>query len=518
MTHQILSTRTSGTVPATPTMSGLLQRACDCGGPSGVSGKCAGCEAEENLGFQTKLSVNTPGDEYEQEADRIADEVIAGRQVSEITPLGSGGAASLRTQETVSEEDEEPLQTKREAIQRQEEEEEEEETLQTKPDSAGTRAHSAVPAAAAAVSSGGRPLPAAARDFFEPRFGRDLSHVRIHTDAEAGSAAREIGARAYTLRNHIAFAPGQFDPVSSSGRHLMAHELTHTMQQGSAGALRRVPDGMAFDDDDFGRRNPFAPRHMDDPRGPGQSTLTYAQSQELSRCIEVMGDSDVARAECANLVLGTPIPEWKSVEGISSPVPFRAEVSDEGVATTRIGRVSLTIRPDAHSDDASMENRAETTINFPPLAEGENLVDFETQNGRITSFTFNQDLNSLTIQTTYGPGASPSGTSGYGRGTTEADRSTGRTSLGFHEGEHGRDFINFLRENPYPRFEGRIGQSHAVFVNHVNRFRDAVQSYIRRMTRESLHDTDCVGETTIDESNLANGEITHHCQGAPPQP
>jgi hypothetical protein len=61
--------------------------------------------------------------------------------------------------------------------------------------------------------------------------GSDFSAVRIHTDAAANTVATDINARAFTYRNHIGFARGEYDPGSSAGRRLLAHELTHVMQQ-----------------------------------------------------------------------------------------------------------------------------------------------------------------------------------------------------------------------------------------------------------------------------------------------
>ena len=81
----------------------------------------------------------------------------------------------------------------------------------------------------------GQPLSSSARSFFEPRFGQSFSDVRVHTGADANRAAKSINARAYTLGNNIAFASGEYDSSSASGRSLIAHELTHTLQQ-SAGA------------------------------------------------------------------------------------------------------------------------------------------------------------------------------------------------------------------------------------------------------------------------------------------
>lgn len=82
--------------------------------------------------------------------------------------------------------------------------------------------------------AGGEPLSAGARRFMEPRFGADLSNVRIHTDARAAALNRQLNARAFTVRNHVFFSEGSFQPESDEGRELLAHELTHTIQQGAA--------------------------------------------------------------------------------------------------------------------------------------------------------------------------------------------------------------------------------------------------------------------------------------------
>lgn len=94
--------------------------------------------------------------------------------------------------------------------------------------------------AATAVRSGGAPLATADRAFFEPRFGRGLSHVRLHTEPSAARAASAIGALAYAHGNHVAFAPGQFRPHSRAGRRLIAHELAHTLQPDSHRTIRRT--------------------------------------------------------------------------------------------------------------------------------------------------------------------------------------------------------------------------------------------------------------------------------------
>src|SRR5260370_9606598 len=79
--------------------------------------------------------------------------------------------------------------------------------------------------------SAGEPLDASARTFFEPRFGKDFSHVRVHVDAFAAQSARAVNALAYTVGNHVVFDAGEYDVQRNDGRRLIAHELAHVVQQ-----------------------------------------------------------------------------------------------------------------------------------------------------------------------------------------------------------------------------------------------------------------------------------------------
>ena len=100
-------------------------------------------------------------------------------------------------------------------------------------------------------STGGRPLSESVRADMEPHFGRDLSGVRVHDSSAAGSAAQNVGARAFTVGRDVFFAPGAYKPSTTEGRRLLAHELTHTIQQqgGAAAAqpsrLQRTGDAEA---------------------------------------------------------------------------------------------------------------------------------------------------------------------------------------------------------------------------------------------------------------------------------
>jgi hypothetical protein len=97
---------------------------------------------------------------------------------------------------------------------------------------AGAAVHEAPPIVEEVLRSSGQPLDEASRSFFEPRFRRDFSRVRVHTDSRAAQSAEAVDAQAYTVGQHIVFAAGQYVPATMEGRLLLAHELTHVVQQG----------------------------------------------------------------------------------------------------------------------------------------------------------------------------------------------------------------------------------------------------------------------------------------------
>ncbi|MGB3458295.1 MAG: DUF4157 domain-containing protein [Halobacteriota archaeon] len=187
-------------------------------------------------GIQAKLKVGQPGDVYEQEADRVAEQVM-----SMLEP---------RMQRQVEPEEEELIQTKPLAeqitplVQRQadeEKEKEEEEILQTKKVSG--QAHEVTPNLESrinAITGGGQPLPQSVRAFFEPRFGYDFSQVRIHTDTRAAESAQAVNARAFTSGRDVVFGTGQYTPGTKEGQRLLAHELTHVVQQASGNIVQRI--------------------------------------------------------------------------------------------------------------------------------------------------------------------------------------------------------------------------------------------------------------------------------------
>ncbi|MDH5218146.1 MAG: DUF4157 domain-containing protein [Gammaproteobacteria bacterium] len=172
--------------------------------------------------IQPKLKIGASNDKYEQEADRVADQVMR-------MPISTGvdSQSSPQIQRMCSECEEE--------LQRQTDEEEEEE-LQTKSRSGMTPQLTPVLSNQINGLRGkGQSLEPSTRTFMESRFGRDFSQVRIHADGQAANIASSINARAFTVGQDVVFAAGQYQPGSHEGRRLMAHELTHVVQQSKPG-------------------------------------------------------------------------------------------------------------------------------------------------------------------------------------------------------------------------------------------------------------------------------------------
>jgi len=143
--------------------------------------------------LQTKLAISTPGDEYEQEADRISEQVMA-------TPTHHAASGAPLHIQRVAEQPIGPAE--------------------------------AVPASVnQTLATSGRPLEPALRQDMEQRFGHDFSGVRLHTGEAAEQSAQDVNAQAYTVGQDIVFGAGRFAPAVHEGRRLLAHELTHVVQQ-----------------------------------------------------------------------------------------------------------------------------------------------------------------------------------------------------------------------------------------------------------------------------------------------
>jgi hypothetical protein len=154
-----------------------------------------------DTGIQCKLRVGSPSDPLELEADATADRILAGAGIG---PVSTGKVAKRHD-----------------------------------PDDEIHGKFSGVASASTAdlesrvgALGGGQPLPASERAFFEPRFGHDFSRVRVHATPEAAAVSGSLRANAFARGQDIAFAAGQWSPGTTEGRRLLAHELTHVVQQG----------------------------------------------------------------------------------------------------------------------------------------------------------------------------------------------------------------------------------------------------------------------------------------------
>jgi hypothetical protein len=177
--------------------------------------------APAHLPVQTKLAVSKPGDKYEAEADHMAGKVMR-----------MSGSGKQKRENELESQPEKKLQRKESAsIQL------EELPAQQQGDGHTQMANEQTAATIRSKTSGGQPLPVETRSFMEPRFGNDFSNVRIHQDQGAAQLNSQLNARAFTYQNHIFFGEGQYKPQSPQGKHLLAHELTHVVQQGGAKGL-----------------------------------------------------------------------------------------------------------------------------------------------------------------------------------------------------------------------------------------------------------------------------------------
>ncbi len=192
--------------------------------------RTAGNQAVQKLiksrALQAKLKISQPNDIHEQEADRVAEQIM--RMPDPV----------IQQQTKPEEEKEEVIQTKplvthiTPLVHRQVEEENEEEPIQKKEADQISEVPSDIHAIITSLQGGGQPLSDQVRSYFEPRFGQDFGHVRVHTDSNAILATKAINAKAFTVGHDVVFGAGQYKPNSIEGKWLLGHELTHVVQQG----------------------------------------------------------------------------------------------------------------------------------------------------------------------------------------------------------------------------------------------------------------------------------------------
>jgi hypothetical protein len=187
--------------------------------------------------IQAQLRISTPGDSYEQEADRVADEVLRSPVASVREPVGiSRVSTSARVQRACSPGENETSAPDADSVEGHNDD------LQLwakRSNAGGESATGSIASDVASFNGRGEPLADSVRAFFEPRFGHDFGEVRVHTGARAAESVRSIGALAYTAGRDIVFGDQQYSPETPAGRKLLAHELAHTVQQGADTRISR---------------------------------------------------------------------------------------------------------------------------------------------------------------------------------------------------------------------------------------------------------------------------------------
>jgi outer membrane protein OmpA-like peptidoglycan-associated protein len=178
-------------------------------GPGGTARslqRAAGNQAVKDLyrrgELQARLDVSQSGDPAEREAERVANEVV------------DSGEPTTDTESSVD-------------------------IRRSASGEGQTSVDGRTEARIDALRGGGSPLSRSVRSYFEPRFGRDFSDVRVHTGSEADAVARSIEAEAFTVGRDVAFASGNYRPETTAGRELLGHELTHVVQQRAAPSVQR---------------------------------------------------------------------------------------------------------------------------------------------------------------------------------------------------------------------------------------------------------------------------------------
>jgi hypothetical protein len=278
------------------------------------------------------LRIGATNDAYEREADRIADSIVAsvdappGWSLSTMQLAGRmqrkcacGGAGSCDACAAKTEENEA--------------------TIQRMP--AGPEPETFAPSLVEDVlRSEGAPLDPTARRYFESRFGHDFSRVRVHVGGRAAQSARAVNALAYTVGNHVVFGSGMYAPQTASGRRLLAHELTHTLQQGGArgtreGALRigktsdvherqaeAVGNSIALGHQASGATGPLSVRTLHGAalqRAPGDAAAADEFAAVVARMEEIIRTGGAIPGETR--VIGAAIID---VPGYEGPTEMRA--------------------------------------------------------------------------------------------------------------------------------------------------------------------------------------------------
>lgn len=422
-------------------------------------------QVKEDNFFQTKLTVGQPGDKYEQEADKVASQVVS-NQPAKANAFQSGDISPVQSkelQEPVQRMDDpekekkkvQPKEEKKEEdkkVQMNVDEREEDKKLQKQeqpmpaPEEKKKEDDNAAPTVMAKHEPGddgpadilsdqlqrkkgnGQAMAPATQKDMSRKIGADLSGVRIHTGSDAVAMTKQLHAQAFTHGNDIYFNEGKYNTGSRDGNKLLAHELTHVVQQNAAAPLQK--------------------------NNMSQHTAAATVQRDSS----------------------TPLPP-----GVKADKKTK-------IARFTNGGFVIKILPDKQAKKDSTEVKETGAVTNGKISY---RASYKTEGGKVVDVTVTKEL---TIQTTYGAKAKGSDTSAYGRGTTAEDKEKGNTTLKFHEGNHGQDFINYVVNHPFPVLEVTEPLTQQEYDEKYSEWETQVKEYQVAMQAESEKKTDKVGE------------------------
>ncbi|MCW4020539.1 MAG: DUF4157 domain-containing protein, partial [Candidatus Bathyarchaeota archaeon] len=301
-------------------------------------------QAEEEEEIQTKSTSQVQRQAEEEEEEEAEEEEELQTKSSQV-------------QRQVEEEEEEELQTKS-LLQRQEVPEEEEE-IQTKPaGSQPTTVSEHLESRIKAERGSGHPLSDDAREPMEHAFGADFSGVRVHTDSEADALNKQLSAKAFTTGQDVFFRENEYSPGSGSGRELIAHELTHVVQQtGGENQSGQVVQRFLSDDDlgklgitkeQYARFNAGEKKYIEGLFSGGNLDAAKDQAQELLKAREQRRAAAQARKQRRVATTGVvgptkpalqpPRPLVRPTKPLGPPTPAPVPPGAKVEATTGVGR------------------------------------------------------------------------------------------------------------------------------------------------------------------------------------
>ena len=476
-----------------------------------------------NVFFQAKLTVGSANDPLEHEADAVADRVMRMPEQSFVQ------------RKCASCEEEDKLQRKPITS-----------FIQKKGTRGGSVASDAVSNKINASKGGGSSMDSHTQSFMQSRFGNDFSDVKIHTDGQAIQMNRDLNANAFTVGNDIYFNEGKYSPNSDSGKHLLAHELTHTVQQGS-NIMRKpfdsrptwasIPIDFEMISDPIERMEMmrtdyqvyiwkttmerYAKGELNDLDLQNESLLKIliglkrAEINDLMtkiKAFQIQRDLDIANNNVKDpdkkiAIATAKIIEWLEVrKEISTPMPDGATVTRDPFTQTIesysvvLNNVTVHVLTDTSghtgNDTGPSSNFGK---NYSWRSRDSKVISALNDTTSGTAVPINPSSLEVTIQTRYKD--KPDDSSAYGRGTTSDDKANNATTLRVHEGSHGTDYLKYIRNNPFPVdiSKGVVGQ---VTVSQMR----LIDAYISGITKDSCQETDQVGFTQDEYLKTAEGK------------